>query len=162
MSIIFSIKYIISITLSQTQPTRRYNMDSSNRRPLLQQSSEDEASDLDFVVKSQTQEPSISTSSSSRSVSNASTVTARKLSKDDSIREINEADEDNDDEDDAGTTRRIDVNAAKELLRSENAPKDRFGFNYIVFYLLGMTTLLPWNFFITAEDVSFNVVNLKT
>lgn len=34
-------------------------------------------------------------------------------------------------------------------------PNDRFSFTYIVFYLLGMTTLLPWNFFITAEDVSF-------
>lgn len=33
-------------------------------------------------------------------------------------------------------------------------PYDRFSFTYIVFYLLGMTTLLPWNFFITAEDVS--------
>lgn len=35
-------------------------------------------------------------------------------------------------------------------------PNDRFSFTYIVFYLLGMTTLLPWNFFITAEDVSFS------
>lgn len=125
-------------------------MDSSNRRPLLQQSSDDDVSDLDFVVKSQKADP-ISTSSSSRSISSASTVTARKLSKDSSIQEIDKEDEDDDEE---GTTRRIDVNAAKELLRSENSPKDRFGFNYIVFYFLGMTTMVPWNFFITAEDVS--------
>lgn len=127
----------------------------SHRRPLLQQSSEDDASDLDVHFQSAA-EP-LSTSSSSRSVSNASTVTARKLSKDSSIHEIAsnaEINNDDDDDDEEGTTSRVEVNAAKELLRSENAPKDRFGFNYIVFYLLGMTTLLPWNFFITAEDVS--------
>lgn len=33
-------------------------------------------------------------------------------------------------------------------------PSDKFSINYMIFYLLGMTTLLPWNFFITAEDVS--------
>ena len=42
----------------------------------------------------------------------------------------------------------------RELLKQQNAPHDRYMFNYIIFYLLGMTTLLPWNFFITAEDVS--------
>lgn len=31
------------------------------------------------------------------------------------------------------------------------APVDKFNFTYTVFYLLGMTTLLPWNFFVTAE-----------
>lgn len=127
-------------------------MDTSNRRPLLQQSSDDEASDLDFVVKSPNLEP-ISSSSSSRTFSTASTVTARKVSKDDSIHQI-DPDGHEDDYDEDTASGRIDVTAAKELLRSENAPKDRFGFNYIVFYLLGMTTLLPWNFFITAEDVS--------
>ena len=35
-----------------------------------------------------------------------------------------------------------------------NHPVDKYYFNYVVFYLLGMTTLLPWNFFVTAEDVS--------
>lgn len=33
-------------------------------------------------------------------------------------------------------------------------PRDRFHFTYITFYLLGMTTLMPWNFFVTPEDVS--------
>lgn len=37
---------------------------------------------------------------------------------------------------------------------NSNAPLDKYNYNYIVFYLLGMTTLLPWNFFVTAEDVS--------
>ncbi|GLH05598.1 Equilibrative nucleoside transporter 3 [Gryllus bimaculatus] len=31
-------------------------------------------------------------------------------------------------------------------------PSDRYNLAYIIFYLLGMTTLLPWNFFITADD----------
>jgi solute carrier family 29 (equilibrative nucleoside transporter), member 1/2/3 len=31
-------------------------------------------------------------------------------------------------------------------------PSDKYNFTYIVFYLLGISTLLPWNFFITAED----------
>ncbi|XP_017487171.1 PREDICTED: uncharacterized protein LOC108375541 [Rhagoletis zephyria] len=35
-----------------------------------------------------------------------------------------------------------------------NAPPDRFNFTYAVFYLLGIATMTPWNFFITAEDVS--------
>lgn len=33
-----------------------------------------------------------------------------------------------------------------------NAPNDKYNFSYTVFYLLGMTTLLPWNFFLTAEE----------
>lgn len=42
----------------------------------------------------------------------------------------------------------------QQLFKASNTiPNDRFSFTYIVFYLLGTTTLLPWNFFITAEDV---------
>lgn len=33
-------------------------------------------------------------------------------------------------------------------------PQDKYYLCYIIFYLLGITTLLPWNFFITADDVS--------
>lgn len=33
-------------------------------------------------------------------------------------------------------------------------PKDKYYMAYFIFYILGMTTLLPWNFFITADDVS--------
>jgi hypothetical protein len=32
------------------------------------------------------------------------------------------------------------------------APKDHYRLVWIVFYLLGMTTLLPWNFFIAVND----------
>lgn len=33
-------------------------------------------------------------------------------------------------------------------------PADKYYMCYVIFYLLGITTLLPWNFFITADDVS--------
>ncbi|XP_050450568.1 equilibrative nucleoside transporter 1 [Cataglyphis hispanica] len=31
-------------------------------------------------------------------------------------------------------------------------PHDKYNFAYIVFYLLGINTLIPWSFFITADD----------
>jgi len=34
----------------------------------------------------------------------------------------------------------------------DKPPNDNFRFCWIVFYLLGMTTLLPWNFFISVND----------
>lgn len=40
------------------------------------------------------------------------------------------------------------------LADRRNEPVDRYRLHYLVFYFLGMTTLLPWNFFVTAEDVS--------
>lgn len=33
-------------------------------------------------------------------------------------------------------------------------PVDKYYMCYFIFYLLGITTLLPWNFFITADDVN--------
>lgn len=52
----------------------------------------------------------------------------------------------------------------QNLFKANNTvPNDRFSFTYIVFYLLGTTTMLPWNFFITAEDVSnFRTKNNET
>ena len=41
-------------------------------------------------------------------------------------------------------------------------PRDRFNAVYLVFYLLGMGTLLPWNFFISVNsfwDYKFRDVN---
>ena len=34
----------------------------------------------------------------------------------------------------------------------KRVPKDNFKVVWIVFYMLGMTTLLPWNFFIAVND----------
>ncbi|XP_058058747.1 equilibrative nucleoside transporter 2 [Anopheles bellator] len=35
---------------------------------------------------------------------------------------------------------------------SRVAPLDKLHFTYAVFYLMGMTTMVPWNFFVTAEE----------
>lgn len=37
-------------------------------------------------------------------------------------------------------------------------PKDKYRVVFIIFYLIGMTTLLPWNFFVTADDVSLTLI----
>lgn len=129
----------------------------SNSRPLLQQSSEDE-DDLgssDFIIGGTSIEQSIATAVGDQEHhdSISSVITTRLMDND--FDDTAAADDDDD----------VNTNLTKELLRNENAPRDRFNFNYIVFYLLGMTTLLPWNFFITAEDVSameFFVYNLCT
>lgn len=34
-------------------------------------------------------------------------------------------------------------------------PVDRYYVAYLLFYMLGVTTLIPWNFFINADEVSF-------
>lgn len=54
------------------------------------------------------------------------------------------------------TTTNDELEDDEEVLikRPHIEPYDRLSFTYISFYLLGMTTLLPWNFFITAEPVS--------
>lgn len=39
-------------------------------------------------------------------------------------------------------------------VQMSDAPNDKWNFTYLVFYLLGTATMTPWNFFITAEDVS--------
>lgn len=41
-----------------------------------------------------------------------------------------------------------------ELSSFNVSPIDRWNFVYIVFYILGIITMTPWNFFITAESVS--------
>lgn len=43
--------------------------------------------------------------------------------------------------------------SAKEIDRSE-APVDPYNTVYVLFYLYGIISLLPWNFLMTANDVS--------
>lgn len=31
--------------------------------------------------------------------------------------------------------------------------RDKYNMGYIIFYLLGVATLIPWNFYVTANDV---------
>lgn len=58
-----------------------------------------------------------------------------------------------DDEDE----RNIDVSTRdEEPLFKSVEPKDRYNMGYLIFYLLGIATLLPWNFYVTANDVSIN------
>lgn len=51
----------------------------------------------------------------------------------------------------------INENSNEDLIRialKPLEPKDKYRLCYFIFYLLGITTLIPWNFFITADDVS--------
>lgn len=66
------------------------------------------------------------------------------------------SDDEGTDNDGINTTTNDEFEDDKEVLikRPHHAPNDRFSFTYMAFYLLGMTTLLPWNFFLTAEPVS--------
>lgn len=133
-------------------------MDAKNARPLLQKSSSDEddtTSDADYL--SQRATSSSGSSAVTRRLTNDADVVIRSPDEQrhraallEGGRYNGDGDEDDDDDED----HEHPENLAKELLRTENAPRDRFGFTYVVFYLLGMTTLLPWNFFITADDVS--------
>jgi len=57
---------------------------------------------------------------------------------------------------DSGTSERSplfgDQGGGSPGLREKRAPRDNYKFVWIVFYMLGMTTLLPWNFFIAVND----------
>ncbi|XP_055640687.1 equilibrative nucleoside transporter 1 [Toxorhynchites rutilus septentrionalis] len=55
------------------------------------------------------------------------------------------------------TTATVGIKSRTRCRKAEDgslrvAPVDKYNFTYAVFYLLGMTTLLPWNFFVTAEE----------
>lgn len=66
------------------------------------------------------------------------------------------SDNDGIDNDGINTTTNDELEDDEEVLlkRPHIVPNDRCSFTYMAFYLLGMTTLLPWNFFLTAEPVS--------
>jgi len=42
--------------------------------------------------------------------------------------------------------------ASTTMAKPDKPPADNYKFCWLVFYLLGMTTLLPWNFFISVND----------
>jgi len=49
-----------------------------------------------------------------------------------------------------------------EVVLVSNEPESGRLFTYLVFYLLGIGTMTPWNFFVTAEDVSLTSGNFRT
>lgn len=53
---------------------------------------------------------------------------------------------------DTNTENHIDITRNEKPLFKPQEPRDKYFMAYFIFYLLGMTTLLPWNFFITADD----------
>lgn len=62
-----------------------------------------------------------------------------------------------DDDTDSGEEREIDhevLNKDDKPLFRPLEPKDKYCMGYLIFYLLGIATLLPWNFYVTADDVS--------
>lgn len=120
-------------------------MDSrGNSKPLLQESSDDDSSDADFIVENVNVETIIPSTNVDHLHESGSSIVTRRLHNDHEFDDYEEEDDGNN----------VNVNLTKELIRNENAPHDKYSYNYIIFYLLGMTTLLPWNFFITAESVS--------
>lgn len=68
------------------------------------------------------------------------------------------------DNDGVNTTTNDEFEDDEEVLikRPHIVPNDRLSFTYMAFYLLGMITLVPWNFFITAEPVSKIFSRTKT
>lgn len=113
-------------------------MDSgSNSRPLLQPNSDSEDVNTDDGRTIQIVNEYGANASGNRIIGSDSDI---------------EDDEDNEEEEEDFVD---DVADTDNLFKATNTiPNDKFNYNYIVFYVLGMTTLLPWNFFVTAEDVS--------
>ena len=48
-----------------------------------------------------------------------------------------------------------------QMAEEEIIPKDRYYFVYIVFYLLGIGNLMPWNFFINGKYKIQNTPYMK-
>ena len=54
-----------------------------------------------------------------------------------------------------GSSGTVSINEQSPLLSSEDSvPKDTCYLTYVIFYLHGIGNILPWNFFITATQVS--------
>ncbi|KPJ15736.1 Equilibrative nucleoside transporter 1 [Papilio machaon] len=54
--------------------------------------------------------------------------------------------------DDSEERELVTDSCSTKVLNSEEQPTDRYRLVYILFYLFGITSLVPWNFLITAND----------
>ncbi|XP_053613204.1 equilibrative nucleoside transporter 3 [Plodia interpunctella] len=54
--------------------------------------------------------------------------------------------------DDSEERELVGDSCSTKVLDSPEAPRDRYGVVYMLFYLFGITSLVPWNFLITAND----------
>lgn len=56
--------------------------------------------------------------------------------------------------DDSEERELVTDSCSTKVLDAGDPPVDRYRIVYILFYLFGITSLVPWNFLITANDVS--------
>lgn len=69
--------------------------------------------------------------------------------------------------DDSEERELVTDSCSTKVLDTAEQPKDNYRIVYVLFYLFGVTSLVPWNFLITANDVSINLstiilyINLK-
>ncbi|CAG5058843.1 unnamed protein product [Parnassius apollo] len=54
--------------------------------------------------------------------------------------------------DDSEERELVTDSCSTKVLNNDDQPTDRYRFVYILFYLFGVTSLVPWNFLITAND----------
>lgn len=62
--------------------------------------------------------------------------------------------------DDSEEKELVTDSCSTKVLHTAEEPRDRYRIVYFLFYLFGITSLVPWNFLITANDVSiyFNFI----
>lgn len=56
--------------------------------------------------------------------------------------------------DDSEERELVTDSCSTKVLSTGEQPRDNYSIVYILFYLFGITSLVPWNFVITANDVS--------
>lgn len=56
--------------------------------------------------------------------------------------------------DDSEERELVTDSCATKVLDPQEEPTDRYRVVYFLFYLFGISSLVPWNFLITANDVS--------
>lgn len=56
--------------------------------------------------------------------------------------------------DDSEERELVTDSCSTKVLDATEEPRDSYCIVYILFYLFGITSLVPWNFLITANDVS--------